>query len=108
MAWLAVRVGGASETARDAISAALIDAGAACVQEDRGDLITYLPDDAPLDGVRGAVRADEGAVLDLREAPTRRDRAGVALHRRSLARRPPHRGAAVARAGCGRRRRHRH
>jgi ribosomal protein L11 methyltransferase len=70
MAWVAVRVGGASETARDAISAALIDAGAACVQEDRGDLITYLPDDAPLDGVRGAVRADEGAVLALREAPS--------------------------------------
>ena len=68
MAWLAVRVGGASVTARDAISAALIDAGAACVQEIRDDLITYLPDDAPLDGVRGAVRADEGAVLDVREA----------------------------------------
>lgn len=69
MSWLAVRVAGASATTRDAISAALIDAGAACVQEDREDLVTYLPDDAPLDGVRGAVAADTGAVLQLREAP---------------------------------------
>jgi ribosomal protein L11 methyltransferase len=68
MPWLAVRVAGASATTRDAISAALIEAGAACVQEDREDLITYLPDDAPLDGVRGAIAADRGAVLELREA----------------------------------------
>jgi ribosomal protein L11 methyltransferase len=69
MSWLAVRVAGASATTRDAISAALIDAGAACVQEVREDLITYLPDDAPLDGVRGAVAADPRAMLELREAP---------------------------------------
>ena len=68
MTWLAVRVGGTSDSARDAISAALIDAGAACVQEDRDNLLTYLPDDAPLDDVRRAVRADAGAVLDVREA----------------------------------------
>jgi ribosomal protein L11 methyltransferase len=68
-AWLAVRVAGASGTARDVISAALIDAGAAGVQEDRDDLLTYLPNDAPLDSVRGAVAADAGAVLELREAP---------------------------------------
>ena len=67
--WLAVRVAGASATTRDAISAALIDAGAAGVQEDRDDLITYLPGDAPLDGVRGAVAADRGAMLELRVAP---------------------------------------
>ena len=70
MAWLAVRVGGTSGTARDTISAALIDAGAASVQEERDDLVTYLPDDARLDGVREAVRAEEGAVLDVREAPS--------------------------------------
>jgi ribosomal protein L11 methyltransferase len=69
MSWLAVRVARASATTRDAISAALIDAGAACVQEDREDLITYLPGDAPLDGVRGAVAVDPGAMLELREAP---------------------------------------
>jgi hypothetical protein len=68
MSWLAVRVAGASPTKRDAISAALIDAGAACVQEDRDDLITYLPGYALLEGVRGAVAADTGAVLHLREA----------------------------------------
>jgi ribosomal protein L11 methyltransferase len=68
MAWLAVRVAGTSATTRDAISAALIHAGAASVQEDREDLITYLPDDARLDGVRGTVASDEGAVLELREA----------------------------------------
>ncbi len=68
MSWLAVRVAGASATTRDAISAALINAGAAGVQEDRQDLVTYLPDDAPLDGVRGAVAADETAVLELRQA----------------------------------------
>jgi ribosomal protein L11 methyltransferase len=68
MSWLAVRVAGARATTRDAIAAALIDAGAACVQEEREDLITYLPDDAPLDGVRGAVADDGGAVLELREA----------------------------------------
>ena len=69
MSWLAVRVAGASPMTRDAITAALIEAGAACVQEDREDLVTYLPDDAPLDGVRGAVANDAAAVLELREAP---------------------------------------
>ncbi len=69
MSWLAVRVAGASGATRDAIAAALIDAGAACVQEERDDLITYLPDDAPLDAVRGAIANDGGAVLELREAP---------------------------------------
>ena len=68
MSWLAVRVAGASATTRDTVSAALINAGAAGVQEDREQLITYLPDDAPLDGVRRAVAADPGAVLELREA----------------------------------------
>jgi ribosomal protein L11 methyltransferase len=70
MSWLAVRVAGVGAATRAAISAALIDAGAGCVQEDRDDLITYLPDDAPLEGVRGAVAADTAAVLQLREAPT--------------------------------------
>ncbi len=69
MSWLAVRVAGASETTRDAIAAALIEAGAACVQEERQDLLTYLPDDAPLDRVRSAVAEDDGAVLEVREAP---------------------------------------
>ena len=69
MSWLAVRVAGASAAARDAISAALIGAGAAGVQEERDTLITYLPGDAPLDAVRGAVAADAGATLELREAP---------------------------------------
>jgi ribosomal protein L11 methyltransferase len=69
MSWLAVRVAGTSDTTRDAIAAALIEAGAACVQEDRQDLITYLPDDAPLDRVRSAVAQDDGAVLEVREAP---------------------------------------
>lgn len=68
MSWLAVRVAGASAATRDAISAALIDAGAACVQEDRDDLFTFLPDDARLDDVRGVVARDESAVLDVREA----------------------------------------
>jgi ribosomal protein L11 methyltransferase len=68
MSWLAVRVAGASATTRHAITAALIEAGAACVQEEREDLVTYLPDDAPLDRVRGAVADDGGAVLELREA----------------------------------------
>lgn len=68
MPWLAVRVAGASETTRDAIAAALIEAGAACVQEEREDLLTYLPDDAPLENVRGAVASEAGAVLELREA----------------------------------------
>jgi ribosomal protein L11 methyltransferase len=68
MSWLAVRVAGASGATRDAIAAALIHAGAACVQEDRDDLITYLPDDAPLDAVRGAIANDGVAVLELREA----------------------------------------
>jgi ribosomal protein L11 methyltransferase len=68
MSWLAVRVAGASGATRDAIAAALIDAGAACVQEERDDLITYLPDDAPLDAVRGAIANDGVAVLELREA----------------------------------------
>ena len=68
MPWLAVRVAGASGTTRDAIAAALIEAGAACVQEERQDLLTYLPDDAPLNEVRGAVASDAGAVLELREA----------------------------------------
>jgi ribosomal protein L11 methyltransferase len=69
MSWLAVRVAGASAAARDAISAALIGAGAAGVQEDRDALITYLPENAPLDAVRGAVAAAAGATLELREAP---------------------------------------
>jgi ribosomal protein L11 methyltransferase len=68
MSWLAVRVAGASGATRDAIAAALIHAGAACVQEERDDLITYLPDDAPLDAVRGAIANDGVAVLELREA----------------------------------------
>ena len=68
MSWLAVRVAGASAATRDAISAALIDAGAACVQEDRDDLLTFLPDDARLDGVRGVVATDASAVLEVREA----------------------------------------
>ncbi|MGQ0714357.1 MAG: 50S ribosomal protein L11 methyltransferase [Gemmatimonadaceae bacterium] len=68
MSWVAVRVAGASEAARDAISAALIDAGAACVQEERDDLLTYIPRDAPLDAVR-KVTEDAGAVLELRDAP---------------------------------------
>lgn len=70
MSWLAVRVAGASAAARDAISAALIGAGAAGVQDDHGALLTYLPDGAPLDAVRGAVAGDAGATLELREAPT--------------------------------------
>ena len=69
MSWLAVRVAGASDSTRDAIAAALIEAGAAGVQEERGDLLTYLPDDARLDAVRGAVAQDDHAVLQLREAP---------------------------------------
>jgi ribosomal protein L11 methyltransferase len=69
MSWLAVRVAGARSTSRDAIAAALIQAGAACVQEERDDLFTYLPHDAPLDAVRTALAADAGAVLELREAP---------------------------------------
>lgn len=69
MSWLTVRVARASAAARHAISAALIGAGAAGVQEDRDTLFTYLPDDAPLDAVRGAVAADAGATLELREAP---------------------------------------
>lgn len=69
MSWLAVRVAGARGATRDAIAAALIEAGAACVQEEREDLITYLPDDAPLEAVRGAVAGDARAVLALREAP---------------------------------------
>jgi ribosomal protein L11 methyltransferase len=69
MSWLAVRVAGASATTRDAIAAALIEAGAACVQEEREDLVTYLPKDASLEQVRGAVAASQGAVLELREAP---------------------------------------
>ena len=68
MSWLAVRVAGASATTRDAIAAAMIEAGAACVQEEREDLVTYLPGDAPLDDLRGAVASDAGAVLELREA----------------------------------------
>jgi ribosomal protein L11 methyltransferase len=68
MSWLAVRVAGASPTTRDAISAALIDAGAAGVHEDREDLLTYLPDGAPLHTVRGVVAADPGALLEVREA----------------------------------------
>jgi ribosomal protein L11 methyltransferase len=68
MSWLAVRVAGASATTRNAISAALIDAGAACVQEDREDLITYLPDGVLLETVRGAVATDPGALLEVREA----------------------------------------
>jgi ribosomal protein L11 methyltransferase len=68
MSWLAVRVAGASATTRDSIAAALIEAGAACVQEEREDLVTYLPGDASLDDVRGAVASDAGAVLELREA----------------------------------------
>jgi ribosomal protein L11 methyltransferase len=69
MSWLAVRVAGAGEATRDAIAAALIEAGAACVQEERQDLITYLPDDASLDRVRTAVAEDDGAVLEVRQAP---------------------------------------
>lgn len=69
MSWLAVRVAGASEATRDAIAAALIEAGAACVQEERQDLVTYLPDNAPLEAVRNAVAEDVGAVLEVREAP---------------------------------------
>lgn len=69
MSWLAVRIAGTSAAARDAISAALIGAGAAGVQEDRDTLFTYLPDGALLDAVRGAVAADAGATLELREAP---------------------------------------
>ena len=75
MSWLAVRVAGASESTRDAIAAALIEAGAACVQEEQDDLLTYLPDDAPLDVVRGAMARDDHAVLELREAaPSEVDR----------------------------------
>lgn len=69
MSWLAVRVAGASESTRDAIAAALIEAGAAGVQEERDDLITYLPDDAPLEVVRGVVAGDDRAVLEVRAAP---------------------------------------
>ena len=68
MSWLAVRVAGASAATRDAISAALINAGAACVQEDHDDLFTFLPDDAHLDDVRGVVAADKSAMLEVREA----------------------------------------
>ena len=76
MSWLAVRVAGASETTRNAIAAALIEAGAACVQEEHEDLVTYLPDDAALDAVRSAVAEDEDAILEVREAPaTEVDRA---------------------------------
>lgn len=69
MSWLAVRVAGSSGATREAITAALIEAGAACVQEERDDLLTYLPVDAPLDRVRSAVAEDRVAVLELRAAP---------------------------------------
>lgn len=68
MSWLAIRVAGANETTRNAITAALIEAGAACVQEEREALVTYLPDDAALDGVRNAVAEDDAAILEVREA----------------------------------------
>jgi ribosomal protein L11 methyltransferase len=68
MPLLAVRVAGVSAARRDAVSAALFDAGAPSVQEDRDELLTYLPDDAPLDGVRRVVGTEASAVLDVREA----------------------------------------
>jgi ribosomal protein L11 methyltransferase len=68
MSLLAVRVAGLSAVTRDAVSAALFDAGALSVQEDRDELLTYLPNDASLDGVRRVVAAEAGAILDVREA----------------------------------------
>ena len=57
-----------SDATRDAVSAALFGAGAPSVQEDRGELITYLPNDASLDAVRRVVDAEAGTVLHVREA----------------------------------------
>jgi ribosomal protein L11 methyltransferase len=69
MALLAVRVAGLRAATRDAVSAALFDAGAPSVQEDQDDLVTYLPNDASLERVRRVVDAEAGAVLDVREVP---------------------------------------
>lgn len=69
MTWLAVTVAGASPHARETITAALIDAGAAGVQEDAGALVTWLPNDASLAAVHGAVATAPGATIDVREVP---------------------------------------
>ncbi|HEY9479204.1 MAG TPA: 50S ribosomal protein L11 methyltransferase [Gemmatimonadaceae bacterium] len=57
MTWVEVRVRCAPLTHRDSIVAALVDAGAAGVQELDDELLTHLPTDADLDGVSAAVRA---------------------------------------------------
>lgn len=69
MTWLAVTVAGASPHARETITAALIHAGAAGVQEEAGALLTWLPDDASLADVRGAIAAAPGATIEIREVP---------------------------------------
>jgi ribosomal protein L11 methyltransferase len=65
MEWLAVRVAGAHGDARDAITSALIAAGAAGVQEVQDALVTYVPDDAPLASVRDLVSRDAAIALEV-------------------------------------------
>jgi ribosomal protein L11 methyltransferase len=68
MPLLAVRVAGVSAATRDTVSAALFEAGAPSIHEDRDELITYLPDDVSLERLRRVVDAEPGAILDVREA----------------------------------------
>lgn len=57
MSWVEVRVHGADATTREAIVAALVQAGAAGVQEVEADLLTHLPAAADFEALTGAVAA---------------------------------------------------
>jgi ribosomal protein L11 methyltransferase len=66
--WIAVRVGGM--TNREAVAAALFEAGSQGVHEDGDSLLTHFPPDFPIDSVRAAVsEADAGASIVVSDAP---------------------------------------
>ncbi len=66
MRWVEIRVHGVDDTSRDAIVAALVEAGAAGVVEPTPqELLTYLPEPTPMEPLAGAIgRASPSAVVE--------------------------------------------
>ncbi len=83
MSWIALRITPASN--REAVIAALFEAGSQGVQEDGVSVVTHFPGDAPIDAIRKAViGADPRADISVADAPDTdysQWRASVSSHR---------------------------
>lgn len=106
MSWTELRVHHAGDATRDAVVAALVNAGAPAVQELDDALLTHLPADADVRSLEAALRAADASVtIESRDAGhidvARTWPPAVGVHRVGrVAVAPPWRAAGVADADC--------